>query len=96
MLAVGFGIAVFFLKKFGFATAPFVLGNILGSLFETYYGRAMSAGGGSFLPFFMRPISCFFMIMTAVCLIFVIKKNVRGEKNILADDDEEASNEGKA
>lgn len=96
LLAVGFGIAVFFLKKFGFATAPFVLGNILGSLFETYYGRAMSAGGGSFLPFFTRPISCFFMIMTAVCLIFVIKKNVRGEKNILADDDEEASNEGKA
>lgn len=89
LMAVCFGIAVYFLKKFGFATAPFVLGNILGGLFETYYGRAMSAGGGSFLPFFTRPVSCIFMILTVVCVVFVIKKNVRHEKNILADDDEE-------
>lgn len=87
LVAVGFGIVVYFLKKFGFATAPFILGNILGSLFETYYGRAMSAGGGSFLPFFTRPVSCVFMILTVVCIVFVAKKNLRHEKNVLADDD---------
>lgn len=89
LMAVAFGIAVYFLKKFGFATAPFVLGNILGGLFETYYGRAMSAGDGSYLPFFTRPVACAFMILAVVCVVFVIKKNVRHEKNILADDDEE-------
>jgi len=89
MMAVGFGVVIYLIKKFGFATAPFALGNILGNLFETYYGRAMSAGEGSYLPFFTRPISCVFMILTVVCIIFVIKKNVRHEKNILADNDDD-------
>lgn len=87
ILCVILGIVMYILKKFGLQVAPCIIGFILGPLLETNYGQAMSWSGGSYLPFITRPISLVFLLLTLVMVIYVMKKNIRHEKNILADDD---------
>lgn len=82
------GILYYFFRKFGAQSAPCVIGYILGPMLEANFGQAISQSGGSFLPFVTRPISLFFLIITVIMVAFVIRKNIRHEKNILADDDD--------
>lgn len=88
LLVVAVGIITYILKKFGFATAPFIIGFILGPILETNLGRAISMSGGSLMPFVTRPISLAFLLITVLASAFVIKKNVKKEENILAEDNE--------
>lgn len=88
LMVVVIGAVAFFIKKFGFATAPFIIGFILGPILETNLGRAVSMSGGSLVPFFTRPISLAFLMVTLVSVAFVVKKNVRKEPNMLAEDNE--------
>jgi len=87
MLAFVLGVVFYIFKKFGLQTAPVIIGFILGSLLEVNYGQAMSWGNGSYMPFLTRPISLAFLILTVVMVAYVIKKNVKKEKNILADEE---------
>lgn len=87
LMVVVIGIIVYFLKQFGFATTPFIIGFILGPILETNLGRAISMSEGSLLPFVTRPISAAFLLVTLISATWVIKKNVKKEKNILADDE---------
>ena len=86
LLVVVVGILAYFLKKFGFTLAPYIIGFILGPILESNLGMAVSMSGGSLRPFITRPISCGFLIVTVFSLIYVIYKNVRKEKNIFADE----------
>ena len=86
-MVIVIGIIVYFLKQFGFATTPFIIGFILGPILETNLGRAISMSEGSLLPFVTRPISAAFLLVTLISATWVIKKNVKKEKNILADDE---------
>lgn len=87
ILSVALGLIFYVFKKYGLMVAPCIIGFILGSLLERNYGQAMSWSGGSYLPFITRPISLAFLILTVVMIAYVMKKNLKHEKNILADDE---------
>ncbi len=55
MLAVG--VIGFFLRRFGYQMAPFVLGLVLGDLLDKSFRRGLVLSGGELEPFFTRPIS---------------------------------------
>ena len=60
-MMIFFGIVGFFMRKFGYETAPFILAFILGPMFEEHFRRSLILSYGSFLIFFERPISAIFL-----------------------------------
>ena len=86
-----FGISVFLLKKLGLQSTPFIIGYILGPIAETNLVRAMSQSDGSILPFFTRPISCVFLVITLLTIVSIIVKNMRSKpgeiREVLEDED---------
>ena len=54
---VGVGVIGFFLRRFGYQMAPFVLGLVLGDLLDKSFRRGLVLSGGELEPFFTRPIS---------------------------------------
>lgn len=64
------GLVGFFMKKTGFSPVPFVLGMILGPLIETNLMRALTVSGGSWAIFYQRPLSCCFLIVLLIMLVY--------------------------
>jgi len=58
---IGFGIAGWILKKYGYPGAPIVLGMVLGKLAETNFRRAVIMGG--YKIFFTRPVSVILLLL---------------------------------
>jgi len=60
---IGFGIIGYFLRLYGYATGPMVLGLILGPMLDANYRRAMQGAENQLLPFIQgfvtNPISLF-------------------------------------
>jgi putative tricarboxylic transport membrane protein len=83
-VALVIGIAVYFLKKQGYPNVSFILGVILGPLFEYYLRTALTIGGGSPLVFFTNFDSLFFLILTVVFSIWLPRVNRRSEAAITA------------
>jgi len=65
--AVGYG-----LSKFGYPTSPFVLGFILGSIFELNLRRALMVTNGSYLAFFSKPIAAGAFIITILFVALIL------------------------
>ena len=59
-----FGILGYIMKKLDIPTAPLLMGHILGSLFEKSLVQSLILSKGSIVPFFTRPISLFFLLLT--------------------------------
>lgn len=57
-----FGLIGFLMKKFAYPAAPLILGFILGPLLEVSLRQALIVSDGSFLIFFVRPISAILLI----------------------------------
>jgi putative tricarboxylic transport membrane protein len=68
-IAVAFGVLGYFLKKFGYEAAPFVLAFVLGPLLETALRRSLILSDGSFSIFIMRPISAFFLAIVVLIIV---------------------------
>lgn len=77
---IGFGLLGFILQKYGFPRAPFVLGVILGVNLETYLRQALQLSQNSLVPFFTRPISCIFLLITFAIIINLAYKQIRTRK----------------
>jgi putative tricarboxylic transport membrane protein len=78
-VAIGFGVLGYFLKKFGYEAAPFVLAFVLGPLLETALRRSLILSNGSFLIFLQRPLSlCFLVVVIAVIILPIILKKRLG------------------
>jgi len=81
----GFGIAGYFMRLYGYATGPMVLGLILGPLLDTNYRRAMQGAENQLLPvlqgFFTSPISLF-LTLAIFFLIFSQTKVYRRWRGI--------------
>ncbi|MCG7601533.1 tripartite tricarboxylate transporter permease [Halomonas sp. McH1-25] len=84
---LGFGIAGYFLKIFGFQMGPIILGVILGPLMDNSYRQAMASVGDS-LPAFLtelitNPLSIVLTIAIVLLLLsnFPLKRMIRGSKN---------------
>ena len=63
---IGFGVAGWILKKYGFPGAPIVLGMVLGKLAETNFRRAVIMGG--YDVFFTRPVSLILLLLAVLSL----------------------------
>jgi putative tricarboxylic transport membrane protein len=70
MLAIGIG--AFFLRRRGYEMAPFVLGLVLGPLLDKSLRRGLVLSDGSLAPFFTRPISMGFAIVTIFMLLLYV------------------------
>jgi len=74
---VVFGFIGYLLKAAGLSPALFILGFILGPMFEENFRRAMAIGHGDPLVFLQRPISLTFILLGASVLIFATTGFVR-------------------
>jgi len=70
MLVIGIG--AFFLRRRGYQMAPFVLGLVLGPLLDKSLRRGLVLSDGSLAPFFTRPISFAFAVVTIFTLLLYI------------------------
>jgi putative tricarboxylic transport membrane protein len=70
MLAIGVG--AFFLRRRGYQMAPFVLGLVLGPLLDKSLRRGLVLSDGSILPFFTRPISLAFAVVTIFAILLYV------------------------
>ena len=77
-ISIAFGIIGYFLKKFGYEAAPFVLAFVLGPLLETALKRSLILSDGSFMIFVKRPLSAFFLLIIVVVMILpaIMKKRL--------------------
>jgi putative tricarboxylic transport membrane protein len=83
---IGFGMAGYFMRLYGYPTGPMVLGIILGPLLDANYRRAMQAAENQMLPFLSgfitSPISLF-LTLSIVFMLFSQSKTYRKLRNIV-------------
>ena len=70
MLVIGVG--AFFLRRRGYQMAPFVLGLVLGPLLDKSLRRGLVLSDGDVTPFFTRPISMAFAVVTIFTLLLYV------------------------
>jgi putative tricarboxylic transport membrane protein len=72
-----FGVLGYLMTKFGFPTAPMLIGFILGPMAELAIRQSLIISHGSVLIFFTRPIALAFIIITIATIIYTSIKNSR-------------------
>lgn len=76
-ICIAFGILGFLMKRFGFPTAPLVLGVILGPLAEGYFMTSMANYSNDLTIFFTRPKSGFLMALAFVFILWALWPELR-------------------
>lgn len=66
---IAFGILGYVLRRMDYPMAPLVLGIILGTLLDKSLRRGLILSDGDLSPFFTRPISAAFMVMTVATIL---------------------------
>ena len=90
---LAFGVIGYFARKLGFATAPIVLGLILGPMAEKNWRQALMFARGDMLHYFLgRPVSIVLAILVVVglfspILMAMFNKKATGQDNLKAADD---------
>jgi len=74
------GIIGYFFRKFGYPTAPLVIGLVLGSIAEENLRRGYSMYHGNLVAMFTRPITLVLMILSVVSLAYGIYNSLKAEK----------------
>jgi putative tricarboxylic transport membrane protein len=77
IIALIFGIVGFFMQKLGFPGAPMILGIILGPMAEQNLNRALLISHNDWRVFFARPISCAFIIVTVLSIVYTVYSSAR-------------------
>jgi putative tricarboxylic transport membrane protein len=72
---LGFGVAGYFLKTYGYQVGPVILGIILGPLLDSNYRRAMISAGDDPLQF----VSEFFTSPVSVVLLLLLTLTVMSQ-----------------
>ncbi len=80
-----FALVGYALSKFGFPATPFVLGFILGGLFELNLRRSLIITDGSYWGFFTRPIAAVILLISVAFLAVLLYQRSKGE-DVLTDD----------
>ena len=57
------------MRRYGFPTAPAIIGLILGPMAETQLRRALAISQGDLTVFISRPISASFLALTLILLV---------------------------
>jgi len=84
-ICIAFGIVGFYMRRFGFPTAPLVLGVILGPLGEGYFMTSMANYGDDWTVFFTRPKSGFLLAVAAGFVVWALWPEMRGLVRSLRD-----------
>jgi putative tricarboxylic transport membrane protein len=79
-IALAFGIVGFFMQRFDYPGAPMILGIILGPMAEQNLNRALLISHNDWKVFFTRPISCAFIIVTILSIVFSAWSPARKKK----------------
>ena len=79
-----FGFLGWLMKKAKLPIAPTILAFILCPIVETNLRRGLMKSHGSFIPFLTSPISCAFIILAVVTLIYNIRKSIQEGKKAAA------------
>ncbi len=69
LLAAGFGVLGYILRRFGCAPAPLILGFLLGRLLESNFRRSMLLSHGDLATFVQRPISVSILALAVVLVV---------------------------
>lgn len=75
-----FGIIGYFMKKWEFSFQPFIIGYIIGPSTELYFRRSLMYSDNSILPFFTSPISCIFIIVSVISILFSVRKVLKSKQ----------------
>lgn len=78
-----FGIIGILLKIFDYPVAPLIMGMLLGQNLEIYFRRALMFSNGSFLPFFTKPISLMFLLLSVLSIVLALVSHSKANKKIL-------------
>jgi len=82
------GLLAYALTKFDLEWAPFILGFVLGPLFEHQLRRTMLITGGDASVFLTRPISAGLLIVAAALLVIIVLPMVRqSREQIFVEED---------
>jgi len=71
---LGVGLCIFFLRRYGYHAAPFVLGLVLGDLLDKSLRRGLVISDGDLTPFFTRPVSAVLAVLVFVTLAMSIPR----------------------
>jgi putative tricarboxylic transport membrane protein len=80
LVMIIFGIVGYLMRKTDYEMAPLVLALVLGNLLENALRQSLIIGRGSFVIFFLRPISFAFLLAAIVFLILPIIPWVKRRK----------------
>ena len=67
LIAVGFGLSGFALRRANIPSVPIILGLVLGPIFETRVRQAIGSAGGDAMVFLERPISA--VLLTVIVIL---------------------------
>ena len=76
-LCLVFGVLGFYMRRFGFPTAPMVLGVILGPLAEGYFMTSMANYGDDWTVFFTRPKSALLLALATGFVLWALWPELR-------------------
>jgi len=75
------GVVGYYMRRHGFATAPIVLGLVLGPLIEVNFRRALIIFDNNLTPFFTRPYSALFLVLTLLGLSWPYLRRLWSERD---------------
>lgn len=81
LIMLGMGVAGYAMTLLDVPPAPMVIAFILGPLYEDNLRRSMVLSDGSFQIFFRSPICWFFIALTALTLIFIVRRTLKDMRN---------------
>jgi putative tricarboxylic transport membrane protein len=83
-----FGIVGYLMNKFDYEPVPLILALVLGPMMENAFRRSMILSDGSFLIFFIRPISGVLLALVLFMLISPLFTKKRLAEEIMREADE--------
>ena len=68
------------MSKLDIPLAPMIMSFVLGETIETNLRRALMYSNGDVSTFVTSPISCVFLVMAAISIIFTVRKQLKDRK----------------
>ncbi|WP_028583250.1 tripartite tricarboxylate transporter permease [Desulfogranum mediterraneum] len=88
-----FAIVGFLMKRYHFSAGAFIIGFILGPIWERAFDQAMVISDGSYSIFFTRPIPAIFLFLALVSIISITRTRMKTNKLAMEVDQLKASDQ---
>ncbi len=79
-----FGVIGFFMRRLEYSAGAFIVGFILGPIWERSFDQALVISDGSFMIFFTKPISVVFLLMAVASIISITRTRMRKNRKVAA------------